>query len=562
MAKPPGRIHSREVWEGYRELVHDLYLKQNWKSQQVTDFLNETCGLAVTDRQVKNKIKDWKFNQKRTCAEFYRAMLVVANHRQAANGLGTVFQVPKKDTRIEVPTKRIKKEVDRQKYLVDLPSIEEARRLLSSKGYTWSPPSPSNSVERVYPASQDNENLEIDQSELWDGLTTDEEGEDGPKDVLRGSSLNITMDLQGPQHPIHTVSSRTSNHNSTNLKGDHTENTTSPITPTIPSTDDLINHALLSPTDEQKMYVSQWADPWFWHAFGIEPALPTSTADARDALRRLLREHPDNRYAFPRLSWMITVLGFNGKHTELKEFLRASCAVIDEETNQNQLYSSAFHFALACYEGNVYDRHKYGENFARSQKPMELIWSPDHPNVLINLSFWAWYLLDVGRYAEAMKLLECAVPQFERVMGKQDLLTINCRSILSRAYKHTGNYLQAIFQLEQALQLMGNHRRELEAVWFDLRGKLGEMKKLIGDLPSAEQNLRLSMEGRMRLFGFQAQDIWCSIYALCEVLAINRRGQKLEQLIQNLQQRPDCPRQQFDDLQAWLRYYHGTRQNE
>lgn len=618
MAKPPGRIHSREVWEGYRELVYNLYLKQNWKSQEVTDFLNDNYSLAVTDRQVKNKIKDWKYNQKRTCAPFYRAMLVVSNHRRDINGLSTVFQVPKKDTRVEVPTKRIKKEVERQKELVDLPSIEEAERLLLAKGYTWGTPNPSNSTECPYSTLQDDVNFDIDRSEIWDWVTSDEEEDEpknepgapttaehyqpyppphvttGPTTTLPGtssvdmesltnlteSSLTITMNLQGPQHPIRMASSLPSNRNFVDLKGDFGGNTMFPTAYTIPPTLDYINHCRLCPSDhshedfdfgeamdrlslagEQKMHVSQWAGPWFWHAFGSGLALPTSKSGAIDILKRLLREQPDNQYIFPCLSWMILILGSNGKHAELKEFLTASCAVIDEETNQNLLYSSIFHYALAVREKNTHDKRKYGENFARLHEPMKLVWRNDHPNVLVNLTFWAWYLLDEQRYAEAIELLEGALPSFERVMGRHDLLTINCRTILSRAYADRRNYPQAIYHLEQALQFMGNHRRELDAFSFELHGRLAVLKKDNGDFTSAEQHLRYCIQGRMQTFGLQDQYIWYFINLLCGLLGDTGRGRDIDQVLEELQQRPDCPVRELDELQARLRYYYGNRGN-
>ncbi|KEF59823.1 uncharacterized protein A1O9_04671, partial [Exophiala aquamarina CBS 119918] len=501
MAKPPGRIHSREVWEGYRELIHNLYLKQNWKSQEVTDFLNDNYSLAITDRQVKTKIKDWKYNQKRTCAPFYRAMLVVSNHRRDINGLSTVFQVPKKDTRVEVPTKRIKKEVERQKELVDLPSIEEAERLLLTKGYTWGTPNPLYSTECLYPTLQDHMNFDVDRSDLWDWVTSDEE--EGEREDEHGAPT--TAEQYQPYPPLHVAAD--------------------------PSMDRL------SLAGEQKMHVSQWAGPWFWHAFGNGLALPTSKSDAIDILKRLLREQPDNQYIFPCLSWMILILGSNGKHAELKEFLTASCAVIDEETNQNLLYSSIFHYALAVREKNTHDKRKYGENFARLHEPMKLVWRSDHPNVLVNLTFWAWYLLDEQRYPEAIELLEGSLPSFERVMGRHDLLAINCRTILSRAYEDTRNYPQAIFHLEQALQFMGNHRRELDAFSFELHGRLADLKKHNGDLASAEQHLRYCIQGRMQTFGLRDQSIWYFINLLCGLLGDTGRGRDIDQLLVDLQQR-------------------------
>lgn len=614
MAKPAGRSHSREVWEGYRELVYNLYLKQNLSLARVTAFLNENYGLGITGRQLKNKIKEWGYDQKRTSAPFYRAMLVVANHRQDIDGLSTVFQVPKKASSEDFFTPRIKKEVDRQKGLVDWPSIEEAERLLIAKGYTWCTPNPRNNAECHYSPPQDIANAGIDQSEDWQWVTSDEEEEglsldtpvaiehsppypplhlipgppmaplgNGSIDMeslanLTESRLHISVELQAHQHHACIGFPLPNGNNFVDLNGCSTSHNLLPATYTLPSSPEHASHCRLCPsghwhedfdfgetmdrlslTDEHKMHVGQWAGPWFWHAFGGRLGIPTSKPDAIDTLKRLLRQQPDNQYIFPCLSWMITILGSNGKAAELKDFLTASCVVIDEETNQNLLYSSIFHYALAVWEKNSADQRKYGENFARCHEPMKLVWRDDHPNVLVYVSFWAWYLLDGHKFAEAIGLLEGNLPSFERVMGRHDLLTINCRTILSRAYEGTENFAQAIFHLEQALQFMGNHRRELNAVNLELHGRLGDLKKQVGDFSAAEQHIRHCIHGRMEMFGLQDQAIWYFIDLLCELFGDSKRDRDIEQLVQDLQQRPGCPEQYLNDLLARLRYNYGTR---
>lgn len=597
MAKQLGLNPSREVWGTHKDLIYDLYLKQNQSLVSVTAFLNENCGFDVTPRQIKARLKEWGYDKKRTFAPFYRAMLVVADHRRNVNALDTVFQVPKKASREEVCVGRVKKEVDRQKGELHLPSLEEAERLLMTADITWCVPQPENSADHLdlQTTTQDQLAVNINPSEDWTWVTSDEEG-DGDGDVFTEmvysrsdspfhliidqavapsetshvdteslahpfeSRLHSIPDMQPYQHQLHAGLALPNNDVHTppcafhGLANGFNHCRLSPSCHSHQHFDLWEAMALLRLADEHKMHVGQWAGPWYLHAFGDSSVPPTSKADGIEALKEMLKQQPDNQYVFPCLSWMITILGSNGKHTELKEFLTASCLVIDEVTTQNPLYSSIFHYALAVQEENDADKRIHGENFSRFHEAMKLVWRETHPNLLVYVSFWAWYLLDEQKFTQAIRLLESSLPTFDCVMGRYDLLTINCRAILSRAYEATGSCAQAICYLEQAIQYLGNHRRELNAVKMGLHGRLGNLKRLVGDFVSAESHLRQCIYGRIEMLGLQDPAIWYFIDILCEILSRSNRHGDVDLLLQDLQHRGGCPQRELEELRNRVNY--------
>lgn len=596
MAHSPRRCTSRQDWEDNKALIREQYLTQNQKLTVVTAFLNQNCGFEVTPRQVKAKIKEWAFDNKRTFGHHYRAMLVVANHRRRENGLDTVFLVPKNASVEEVCPARVKKEVDRQKGVLLLPSLEEAETVLKAGNITWHLPRTENSAEplQFQIPNQDHANVNLSPSldGQWAGINEVDDAESStgiayslptsPLELIAGSpaasletsnadmeslvnltefGLHIAHDIQ--QYPLQTHMQSVVPDGRPAAVGYALHGLPDPSTmclscPSGPHQDfDFWKPKALHywcPAAEPKMHVSQWASPWLWHAFGNRLGQPISKADGIDTLKRMLSEQRDNQYILPCLSWMITILGAYGKHAELQEFLSASCVVIDEVTGQDLMYNSTFHYALAVHQENDADKRKYGENFARYHEAMKLVWGEDHPNVLVNVSFWAWYLLDEQKFDRAIDLLEGTLPFFENVMGRHDLLTINGRAILSRAYRATGNLAQAIYQLEQALYFLGNYRQELSAVSLELHGRLATLLKQAGQLLPAESHLRHCIDGSVQIFGLQDRSIWYHINLLCKILNGSGRHEEVDQLLYDLQQHGDCPLGELEALRERVKH--------
>ncbi|KAK5056028.1 hypothetical protein LTR84_012579 [Exophiala bonariae] len=592
MASPPRRCASRKDWEDQKAEIYERYLVQNLKLNIVTDFLNQQRGFQVTPRQVKAKIKEWSFDNKRTFGHHYRAMLVVADHRRNILGLDTVFLVPKNASTEEVCPARVKKEVDRQRgeLRLRLPNFEEAKAALEAGNITWHLPRTENTADTLQFLTSHQNHSDISLSPaadpLW--LVTDEADEansfgysvpNSPFEPMIGSpatsfgasntaieslvnfaefGMHTGHDIQQYQIQAQAQWTFHTAHQPVMAYAFHDLTATSDVCLSCPSEHqnfdlfDIIQ--CLGRADESKMHVSQWAGPWLWLAFGNQLGQQTSKEGGMNALRRTLRLQPDNQYVFPCLSGMITVLGAWGKDAELGDFLRASCLVIDEETNQNPIYSSTFHYALAVHQENDVDKRRYGENFARTHEPMKLVWQEDHPNVLVNISFWAFYLLDERKFAEAIALLERYLPSFMDVMGRHDLFTINCRAILSRAYEEVGNYSEASHHLEQALEVIGDQRWVVSAVKLRLQGRLGELKRQMGELSSAEQYLRHCVVGRMELFGLQDAAIWWFIDILCEVLSRSGRNGDIDLLLRDLQQRDDCPQGEIEAQWKRIKY--------
>jgi len=282
-----------------------------------------------------------------------------------------------------------------------------------------------------------------------------------------------------------------------------------------------------------KLTASQWAAPYFCQCFSDaetngNPVLSKHTA--MEAFRLMLRQDVNNQFIFPCLSWMVTVLGCNDKGRELQDFLSESCAVIDEVMGPNLTYGSPFHYALAICTENAADVEKYGSKFEQSHHQIKLLWGDNHPNVLVNAYYWAWHSLKKGHHSDVIKVLEMCRPASERIMGRHDLLTINCLVVLSRACEEMGNYPEAIVHLEDALQRLGNPPRILQAYRLVLIRRLGKLYGEVGNTDMAEMLLREALDGRLKYSRIHNAHTWGAFENLRDLLVHSGRAEEAKRI--------------------------------
>ncbi|KAK6383705.1 hypothetical protein LTS17_002997 [Exophiala oligosperma] len=133
--------HPRDAWEIWREAIGHLYLAENRTCGYIKAFLISN-HFPCSERQIKNRLRDWKLERKKTPSQHYLAMMSVANNERNA-GYEIVFKVPKRWGMEHFNLKKIKKECDRVKKRFgrahddfSLPSLENARLVLRNAGIT------------------------------------------------------------------------------------------------------------------------------------------------------------------------------------------------------------------------------------------------------------------------------------------------------------------------------------------------------------------------------------------------------------------------------------------
>ncbi|KIW32869.1 hypothetical protein, variant [Cladophialophora immunda] len=132
----------RETWEALKPEIRKWYLKENQTCEYIQKQLR-LRSLFVSERQIKNRLSEWKYERKKTPHQHYLAMLVVAESWKARGG-EAVFEVPKREERVTYNAQKVKKECERvrkrhlsQRESFKLPSLCEAEYTLRSAGISW-----------------------------------------------------------------------------------------------------------------------------------------------------------------------------------------------------------------------------------------------------------------------------------------------------------------------------------------------------------------------------------------------------------------------------------------
>lgn len=143
MASPRSPGLTKEEWEEEKAAIRQMYLAENKPCKDIRVYLEQKRKSKVTERQIKNRLNEWKFECKKTRAQHYLAMLSLANIC-ATQGMEVSFDVPKRHTREEFGIKKVKKECDRIRKRCDkdhipftVHSLEVAHKILYEAGISW-----------------------------------------------------------------------------------------------------------------------------------------------------------------------------------------------------------------------------------------------------------------------------------------------------------------------------------------------------------------------------------------------------------------------------------------
>ncbi|ETI27506.1 hypothetical protein G647_09697 [Cladophialophora carrionii CBS 160.54] len=132
----------KAAWERRKHIIRRWYLTENRTCEDIQRTL-EADGFKVSERQIKNRLSEWKFERKKTPFQQYVAMLVVADYYKS-RGVEIDFEVPKREERVTYTAQKVRKECERVKKRyatrgqpLALPSLSHAQVLLEENKISW-----------------------------------------------------------------------------------------------------------------------------------------------------------------------------------------------------------------------------------------------------------------------------------------------------------------------------------------------------------------------------------------------------------------------------------------
>ena len=299
--------------------------------------------------------------------------------------------------------------------------------------------------------------------------------------------------------------------------------------------------------EDHKLTASRWAAPYYMQCLSDdvqEAALQRSLARSMQALEYALGHN--NEFILPCLSWTILVLGQNQKMRELADLLYTSCSLINKQCNiSNSLsYAVPFRYAHAWASNNLEGMNLFGGRLEGSHAEIRYIWGKNHPNFFVSGYLYAWHLVRKQDYARAIELLTENLPVCARKMGRHDLLTISCLTVISRAHAEMGNLQEAVRYCREAMlatQLLEViekdqhhvkvHRPVLQRFRLELLARHAALIYHLHDHINAEKQLWRVLHIRGQLCGLKSGDTWEAAWHLGPVLQSKGQGKTWDGLM-------------------------------
>lgn len=238
-----------------------------------------------------------------------------------------------------------------------------------------------------------------------------------------------------------------------------------------------------------------------------------------ERFKYILTANPENQYVLPLLNWMSTVLSANDKPDLLKEFAFECCQVLDTCRDFGFPLSTPFRYMLAFCNEDRSGQDYYGAQFAEGTKQLAQLYGADHPNVLVNEYYHAWHLMmHPSGWADAKRILEACLVKSERIMGRRDLMTINCLVVLGRGCAENGLHAQAQAIFLDVLERFNEPARALQAYHLLILDRLASEEECLGNVATAVRLFHQVYDGRIRLLSASSADTRAVMMSLTNAL--------------------------------------------
>ena len=568
---PTGSEATSDQWTTYKETIRHLYLDRSLTLPETRAVLWQH-GLCATERQYKARFHKWGFPDKKIEHDVYKAMETLSDFCDG-KGLEVQFDVPKGVHTRTITRSQIKKEVLRQNVRRTLarPSslahdqFNEALNLLDEKGCKIV----RDSGVLLRRDSDVFSHPRLSAGNSWSQLSSPSSMDSGAICATSSKPAWLRDDLSRPEAlPLRN--------GGVSPGGRDLEDY---FFVTLPSSDGMTEfdyNDMADSVDAMHLYVEsrewvklpdfqplhfqgplrpnrypqkatacQWASSTFLQCFGVDTHTDVSIhfdhTRAMGVLQQMLYESQQNRCILPCLNWMSCVLSFNRKWNELEAFLEASLQVVKDTLGSELPFAVPFHFALACCRDDAASIDTWASYLRESHFQVIAEFGIRHPNEVVHLFYRAYYAWYQGNHQHAIELLDWCLPRAQSVMGCDNLITIQCIVMLSRAYASTLQHQKAILGLEDALRLLRKPKKPLETYRFEILKLIAESCIAIGKLSRAQTLLEEVVVGLVERFGLltyawthhsmdEAHDksIWGAIWLLRDVM--ERQGQTHEAL--------------------------------
>ncbi|KAJ9606955.1 hypothetical protein H2200_008966 [Cladophialophora chaetospira] len=315
----------------------------------------------------------------------------------------------------------------------------------------------------------------------------------------------------------------------------------------------------VSPEDH-KLTASRWAAPYYMQYVSnfSEADLQRTKDRSMNALWYAL-EHK-SEWILPCLSWTVLILGQTERMNQLAEFLQASREVINrhQDYKDSFIYDVPFRYCWAWASNNEEEMVEAGNCLGRSHDQIRTIWGEDHPNFFVSGYLYAFHLIRQGHFKKAIQLLTKQLAVCEDKMGRHDLLTISCLSVVSRAHAEMENFGQARYYLrkavkatqylEEAITHPEIHRPVLQRFRLSLLARHAELMFHLDDYLDAEKQLWSVLRVRGQRYGLKAVDTWNAAHGLGYVLQNTGQEGVWEELHDYMRKGND-----WEQLRDWCR---------
>ena len=538
---------TKEDWARCAPIIKNYYLNQGWRLPKIRQEMHRTHNFHCKERQYKTHFKNTPgYLSKRLRSEQYHAMAVVAQ----AETQSVHFRAPRGGRQVDITLQQIHKELGRcrKRRSRGLPSkademtLDKAKWILDSTG-----------IEVVYGPGVDS----VDAARLLPHFEAPA-SPDGSE-----SSLSVSTPVDGPASPVdfghpytlHQYSySNYSLHTSDQSDGRLLSTTgMGLLVSQQPLQEDqndfdltFLPHVLAlndcsmlpinanpfgefdrslpppqSPLNKHKQRTVRWASPFYMACVVSDKAtlhnINELKVEAIQEFKCILNDDPANRYILPCLNEVVTVLGANEKHAQLREFLSESCRVIESLESETSLLATPFRYCLAVCMGDTNAKEQYGSMLSRTHDYMVPIFGGKHPNLLVNTYYYAWHLMEKHEFDEVIKLLRSRLYAAQKLFDGHNLMIVNCMAMLGRAYTMTDQDRRAHSHYTEALKRLYHHPH-LRAFRLGLVLRLAVSEAKLGFMPSAKSHANDVVKERLDMFGYVNQTTWAAIDMSCRIL--------------------------------------------
>ena len=498
-ATTTSRRPSDAEWLTHLPRICELYYGQRYTLEDTQRTLQHETGFTATLRMYKDRIRNMAVHPKKICMQKYQAMSVVADDHQR-RGISVYFVGPSGFQLFRRTPAQITKQLRRPHCLQPI-TLDEAHHVLRQSSiqavveHTVPTTHQVNSGAHyaVRPHAVPSHPSTVQNNGYWQpSVTVSDPGDHlefdrRPVDQSRTVSLPsiYSSDTEGPNKlaslaghgfggvntselPIERSGDKLSLAGlkllperllkSNNPKGEQEANdsydfiaeldaisldsgSSTPLTPFDP-TERLSKVVLPPPSASHRLRIAtECAAPFFLACFPkpATEALGFSKAVAMQKFRYILSTTPENHYLLPLLNWMSTILASNDKWKELTEFVGDCCDVLHDCPDSGFPLSTPYRYLLAFCNDDQHAMDSYGSQFAAGTERLTQLYGSSHPNVLVNEYYRAWHALSrPNGWNVARPILERCYSEAEKTMGSNNLMTINCLTILGRCFTENG----------------------------------------------------------------------------------------------------------------------------